>query len=952
MRGTRYGQPILPLSSAKIEIGGAAKLVWASRPVSTASSSYIRSAVFRGALERTIIRAGVALKNGTRLGPYEIVAALGAGGMGEVYRARDIRLERTVAIKILPADVSSDPVRRQRLQREAKIISGLNHPNICVLHDIGYHDSLDFLVMEYIDGETLADRLRRGAISVEQVLKIGIQITAALSKAHTSGVVHRDLKPGNIMLTASGAKLLDFGLAKPTPALNVSDTPTAASNQSPLTEQGVIVGTFQYMSPEQVEGHEPDARSDIFSFGSVLYEMVTGQKAFEGKSRLSVASAVLEKEPEAIAKLKPLTPPVLDHVIRRCLAKQREDRWQSAHDLNLELQWVNDSRSQGTWIPGSATASPPTSARRLMLWAALSVLIAAITGIVAWMLKPIPRQQVSRAVITLPPGQHLAELEEPALALSNDGTKLAYVAVQGDTQQIYLRSMDNSQPRALADTVGGTNPFFSPDGQWLGFFADQKLKKISLNGEAVVTLADVPTKPHGATWSSQGMIVFSSMQVGPLQRVSASGGTLQDLTRFERGEVSHRGPDFLPGGESFFFAATRGSYYWTNARIAVQSLKSGERKDLIKGAAFPRYASSGHLLYAQDGNLLAVPFDAKRLEISGTATPVVEGVLQSRTSGTAQYSVSASGSLVYVPGGVLTDHRTLVWVDRSGKEYPVEAPIRAYLFPRISPDGKRVAITVAEENTQVWLYDLARDTLTRLTFEGEQNYNAVWSPDGKRIAYQSRKDTSTEIYSQNADGTGGLERLTVRDMPFVPMSWSPDGQTLSLIEVNPETGFDLWVMSMKDHSPTLFLGTRFNESVPRFSPDGHWLTYISNESGRNEIYVRPFPGPGAKLQISIDGGIEPCWNPNGRELFYRNGDKMMAVDIALQPTLTASKPRVLFERQFLLSPATTPNYDVSHDGQRFLMVKAAGTGETAPAQINVVFNWFEELKSAVPTGKN
>jgi eukaryotic-like serine/threonine-protein kinase len=472
---------------------------------------------------------------------------LGAGGMGEVYRARDLRLERTISIKILPVDVSADPVRRQRFQREAKIISSLNHPNICVLHDIGTQDGLDFLVMEYIDGETLSERLRRGAIPVEQVLKFGIQISDALDKAHTSGVVHRDLKPGNIMLTSSGAKLLDFGLAKPSPQLDVAMTLTAVTNQSPLTEKGVIVGTFQYMSPEQVEGQDADARSDIFSFGSVLYEMVTGQKAFEGKSRLSVASAILEKEPKAITNLKPLAPHVLDHVICRCLAKQRQDRWQSAYDLKLELQWVSDSLSQGKWNPGPASAMPPRSGRTLLFWAALSVLLAAITGMAAWMLKPIPRPQVSRAVITLPPGQHLAELEEPALALSNDGTKLAYVAVQGDTQQLYLRSMDNPQPRALAAQWEARTRSSRQTDSGSVFFADQKLKKVSLNGEAVVTLADVPTKPHGATWNSPGMIVFSSMQIGPLQQVSDSGGTPQDVTHFERGEVSHRGPDFLPG---------------------------------------------------------------------------------------------------------------------------------------------------------------------------------------------------------------------------------------------------------------------------------------------------------------------------------------------------------------------------------------------------------------------
>jgi serine/threonine-protein kinase len=422
------------------------------------------------------------------------------------------------------------------------------------------------------------------------------------------------------------------------------------------------------------------------------------------------------------------------------------------------------------------------------------------------------------------------------------------------------------------------------------------------------------------------------------------------VTHFDRGEVSHRGPEFLPGGKALLFAATRGSYNWTNAQVSVQFLETGERRNLIKGAAFPHYASSGHLLYAQAGNLMAVPFDVQRLAITGTAAPVVENVLQSRTSGTAQYSVSASGSLVYVLGGVLADQRRLVWVDRSGKVQPLAAPVRAYLFPRIAPDGKRVAATIAEEATQVWVYDLARETLTRLTFEGDQNYNALWSPDGKMIAFQARRETSSEVYWQRADGSGGLERLATSELPFVPMSWSPDGQTLAFIEVNPDTGFDLWVMSVQERKPKLFLRTPFNESVPRFSPDGRWLAYMSNESGRNEIYMQPYPGPGAKLQISIDGGTEPTWNPSGRELFFRNGDKMMVADIVSQPSLSASKPRLLFEGQFLLSPATTPNYDVSRDGQRFLMVKADAASEGA-RQINVVFNWFEDLKRLVPPEK-
>jgi len=656
------------------------------------------------------------LAAGTKLGPYEILSPLGAGGMGEVYRARDTRLERTVAIKILPTEVSSDPARKQRFQREAKIISSLNHPHICVLHDIGSQDGIDFLVMECIEGETLAGRLGKGPLPAEEVLKFGTQISDALDKAHRSGVIHRDLKPGNIMLTPAGAKLLDFGLAKPTAPFSSDVTLIGASKQSPITEQGVILGTFQYMSPEQVEGKEADARSDIFSLGSVLYEMVTGRRAFEGKSQLNLASAILEKEPAAISSIKPLTPPALDHLIRRCLAKDPEERWQTARDLKLELKWISESKLQGAWPAGISAQDVRPGGRRVLLWATVSVLVAAITGMAGWMLKPMPPQPVSRTVITLPPGQRLAGLEEPAVALSDDGKELAYVARQGDSQQIYLRSMDNPQARPIPGTEGGIDPFFSPDGQWVGFFADQKLKKVALTGGAVVTLADV-VSPHGASWSSQGTIAFADTQVSPVLKVPEAGGTPQPLTHFAPGEVSHRGPEFLPGGKALLFVAARSSFNWSNAQIAVQSLSTGERRDLIKGA-FPRYAPSGHLLFAQGGNLLAVPFDARQLAITGTATPVVEGVLQSTTTGAAQYSISSTGSLVYVAGGLLADQRRLVWVSRAGKEQPVEAPVRAYLFPRLSPDGKHVAVGIAEEGTDIWSYDLARDTLTRLTFGG------------------------------------------------------------------------------------------------------------------------------------------------------------------------------------------------------------------------------------------
>jgi serine/threonine protein kinase/Tol biopolymer transport system component len=866
----------------------------------------------------------LAIRTGQRLGPYEILSAIGAGGMGEVYRARDTRLDRVVAVKILPDHLSDRAELRERFEREARTVASLNHAHICALYDIGHQDGTDFLVMEYLEGETLAERLKKGPLPLDQVLQYAIEIADALDKAHRKGITHRDLKPGNIMLTKSGTKLLDFGLAKlrQDAALGspLSQLPTANEG---ITAQGTILGTLQYMAPEQVEGktNEIDARTDIFAFGAIVYEMATGKRAFEGKTSASVIAKILETDPPPVSSLQPLTPPAVDRVIKRCLAKDPNERWQSASDLEAELKWSAESISQAGLSAGGANPVRKNS-RTTVPWIVLSLAACAIVAVAAWnvrRLSPTPRP-VTRFTITLPAGQRLAALDTPAIALSPDGTRLAYVAAQGNgPQQLYLRAMDSSEAKLIPSTDGAVNPFFSPDSQWVGFFAGLKLKKVSVSGGAPVTLADAAA-PQGASWNSQGIIAFGSEPAAVLLRVSDAGGTPQELTRLQKGEADHDWPEFLPGDKTVLFAASGDDR--ANAQIATQSLVTGERRNLIQGATHPYYASSGQLVYAQGGNLMAVPFDLQRLAVTGGAIGVVEGVQQSTSSGGAQYSVSNTGSLVYVLGAVqATAQSRLIWVTRNGTEQRLRIPVREYRFPGLSPDGRRLAVRMSD---QVWVYDLARETQTRFTFEGDENSNPLWTPDGKRIAFRSTRGGQSDVFWQMADGSGSLERLTTTGEEFqTPGSWSPDGQLLALGKVSSNKRSEIWVLRLSDRKAQPFLQTSFDEMAPRFSPDGRWLAYSSNESGRFEVYVQPYPGPGGKYQVSTDGGTEPVWNRNGRELFYRVVDKMMAVDVATQSGFSAGKPQMLFEGRYDPGPFTA-DYDVSPDGQRFLMIKANG----------------------------
>jgi serine/threonine protein kinase/Tol biopolymer transport system component len=877
---------------------------------------------------------------GRRLGPYEILSSIGAGGMGEVYKARDTRLDRIVAIKALPTHLADRSDLRERFEREARTIASLNHPHICTLYDIGHQDEIDYLVMEFLEGETLAQRLLKGSLPLEQVLQYAIEISDALDKAHRKGVTHRDLKPGNIMLTKTGTKLLDFGLAKlkqeVAPAnAQLSELPTA---NDPLTAQGTIVGTLQYMAPEQLECKDVDARTDIFAFGAVVYEMATGKRAFEGKSQASVISAIMSSDPLPMSTLRSMTPPALDRVVKTCLAKDRDNRWQTASDLCRELKWIGGE--SGPHTAPVALTSGRKNWLKTALWAGAASGACIIVGLAVWMLKPATPKPVTRFTMSLPPGQRL-DLGLP-IAVSPDGTRLVYSAGSNNiTTQLYIRAMDGLQAVPIPGTEGAHNPFFSPDGQWVGFNATGKLKRVSLSGGASVNLTDVTAgQLSGTSWGSQGIIAVAPQTSGPIYQIPETGGNLEPLTRLEKTESGHRWPELLPGGKGLLFFTTAAG---TNPKIVAQALGASEHRDLLQVGTFPRYASSGHLVYSQGSNLMAVPFDPQKLAITGAAVPVVEGVLP------VGFSFSSTGTLIYIPGSVAAGSLKLVWVDRKGAEQPVPAPAHNYVLPRVSPDGQRVAAGIEEADNQIWLYDLGRDTLTRLTFEGSSNVDPLWTPDGKRIVF---KGTGNRLFWQPADGSAAANTLTNSELSGnnVPGSWSPDGQVLAFMEINPNTGYDVYTLPLADRKPQPFVRTLSLETAPRFSPDGHFIAYASDESGRVEIYVRPYPGPGGKWQISTEGGSEPVWNPKGRELFYRTGHKMMAVDVTTQPSFSVGKPRMLFDGPYVPTPRSFPDYDVSPDGQRFLMLKPSEQAQ-APAQINVVLNWFEELKQKASTGK-
>jgi serine/threonine protein kinase len=891
------------------------------------------------------------LAAGTRLGPYEILGPLGAGGMGEVYRARDTRLDRAVAVKVIPAHLASEAEVRQRFEREARAVSALNHPHICVLHDIGQEGSTYFFVMELLEGETLATRLEQGPLSPDEFFPAAVQIADALAAAHRAGIVHRDLKPGNIVLTRSGAKLLDFGLARATgfPAAAGSGLTQSPTLARPLTAEGTIVGTFQYMAPEQLEGKDADARTDIFAFGAVLYEMATGKRAFEGGSQASLIASIIKETPRPMSEVMPMTPPALDHVVRRCLAKKPDERWQSASDVKHQLEWIRDAGSQaGVPVPVLVHRRHLSRA----IWTVAIVSSVATLALGSYLVTHRPPPPQTMRFNLLPPDRQFFDGSQSYMAVSPDGGSLASVVIDSTgASRVFVRRLDSTTAIPVANTEGATHLFWSPDSRHLGFFAGGKLRRVSVADGSVQALADA-TEARGGSWSVNGDIVFQPAAAGPLMHVRAAGGPVHAVTVVDtaNGEDAHRFPYFLPDGKHFLFVSLPTKDNLFDVRVGSLDGKSTPPVARTGGAAV--FAPPGFLVYPIENRLVAQRFDAGGLKLEGDAMPLGEDSGQNGGwMGAPGASVSSNGVLVHAAGG--WPNSALVWLDRTGRSLgrlPVVPGI--YGEGSFSLDGSSLLLTKyapGGPTSDLWLVNVQRTLATRFTFSASENAMPRFSPDGSQVVFVSAREGRENIYIKPTNSSTEEKRLVDSGALFTkPEAWTPDGKAIVFNTLSRETGMDLWLYDLAgDSAPKALLSTRFNESDADISPDGRWMLYRSNETGRSELYVRSFPEMGEKHRISDDvlGTFDGTlffwgeWRKDGREILYpgADGSTMVSVEIGPGPGFHAGTPRALFRL-----PVNTFNVAIVPDGRKFLAI-APDTGFTPPAH-SVVLNWTRLLE--------